>query len=107
MSFAFKSNADEVKKKIAAAKEKALESVGIFIDSETKSRSPVLTGYLKGSYTHEVDLKNDKVTNGSPAEYAPYVELGTSKSGKQPHLRPAYEDNLKKIENIVKENLKI
>jgi len=107
MSFIFKSYRNEVAKKIAEKKEKALESVGVFIEGETKIRCPVLTGNLKGSYAHKVDAKNNKVSIGSPVEYAPYVEKGTSRSAKQPHLTPAAEDNLKRIENLVKECLKI
>lgn len=105
--FEYKSNFDEIKKKIIANKGKTLEAVGIFINGETKVRCPVLTGYLKSSYTYEVDAKNDKVINGSPAEYAPHVEKGTFKSKAQPHLTPAAEENLDRIENIVRENMKL
>ena len=107
MSFNYKSNFDEIKAKIAAAKEKALESVGVFIVSETQSRCPVDTGNLRGSYTHQVDSRNDKVVIGTDVEYAEYVEKGTSKSRKQPHLTPAAEENLGRIENLVKECLKL
>ena len=103
----FKSYRGEVAKKIAENKEKALEAVGVFIEGETKVRCPVLTGNLKGSYTRQVELRDDKVVIGSPVEYAPYVEKGTSRSAKQPHLTPAAEENLKRIENLVKENLKL
>ena len=105
--FDYKSNFDETKKRIAVVKIKALEAVGIFIAGETKTRAPVDTGRLKGSYTHGVDAKNDKVTIGSNVEYAIYVEKGTYKSKAQPHLTPAVEQNIRRIENLVKENLKI
>jgi len=103
----FKSYKDEVKKRIAENKEKALEAVGVFIEGETKVRCPVLSGNLKGSYTHQVEVRDDKVIIGSPVEYAVYVEKGTKKSAKQPHLTPAAEENLKRIENLVKECLKL
>src|SRR3989304_8956197 len=101
----FKSYRDEVAKKMTENKEKALEAVGIFIEGETKVRCPVLTGNLKGSYTHQVELRDEKVIIGSPVDYAPYVEKGTSRSAKQPHLTPAAEENISRIESIVKENL--
>ena len=102
MGFIFRSNRDEVVKRIKENKEKALEAVGIFIEGEAKVRCPVLTGNLKGSYTHQVEARDDKVLIGSPVEYAIWVEKGTKKSAKQPHLTPAAEDNLKRIENLVR-----
>lgn len=35
---------------------------------------------------------------GTNVEYAPYVELGTSRMNAKPYLRPAAENNRKKIE---------
>jgi len=105
MDFIYKSYFDEVKKKIAACKEKALEAVGIFIEGEAKSRCPVDSGNLRGSYTHQVEARDDKVVIGSNVEYSVYVEKGTSKSRAQPHLTPAAEENLGKIEEIVRKHI--
>jgi len=107
MSFIFKSYRNEVAKKIAEKKEKALEAVGVFIEGEAKLRCPVISGNLKGSITHKVELRDEKVIIGTPVEYAIYVEKGTSHSEKQPYLTPAAEENLKRIENLVKEKLKL
>jgi HK97 gp10 family phage protein len=104
---AFKSNFGEIRKKFTSGKEKALEAVGVFVKGETQSRCPVDTGNLRASYTHKTDARAGKVTIGSPVEYAVYVEKGTKSSAKQPHLTPAFEENMKEIEKIVKEYIKL
>ena len=38
---------------------------------------------------------------GTNVEYAPYVELGTSRMTAKPYLRPAVENNRKKIEKAI------
>lgn len=38
---------------------------------------------------------------GTNVEYAPYVELGTSKQSAKPYLRPAVEQNRRKIEKAI------
>lgn len=103
----FKSNFGEIRKKFNQGKEKALEAVGVFVESETKSRCPVDTGNLRASYIHKADPRAGKVTIGTPTEYAVYVEKGTKKSAKQPHLTPAFEENIKKIQQIVSESFKL
>lgn len=107
MGFIFNSNADEIKKKIAENKERALEAVGIFITGEAKERCPYITHNLQRSITHKVEARDDKVIIGTNVEYAVYVEKGTSRSAKQPYLTPAAEENLKRIESLVKDNLKL
>jgi HK97 gp10 family phage protein len=103
----FKSNFGELKKKFTDGRDKALEAVGVFVEGETKSRCPVDTGNLRASYTHKTDARAGKVTIGSPVEYAVYVEKGTKSSAKQPHLVPAFEENIKEIKQIVEENFKL
>ena len=60
-----------------AAKARALEIVGGMAESYTKGLTPVKTGALRNSFTHQVD--GDKVTVGTNTSYAPFVELGTGK----------------------------
>lgn len=63
------------------------------------------TGYFIGTVNFKVN--KGKVTIGSPAPYAPYLELGTSKMKKRPMLRETIEQHnaeYKKIaENIMKD----
>ena len=43
---------------------------------------------------------------GTNVEYAPYVELGTSKMNAKPYLRPAVENNRRKIEKAIEVSFK-
>jgi HK97 gp10 family phage protein len=60
------------------------------IEATAKTAAPVDTGNLRSSIQHRPtgDLSAE-VTVG--AEYAMYVEFGTSKMGAQPYLLPAVE----------------
>lgn len=58
-----------------AAKQRALEAVGLTAEGYAKKLCPVDTGRLRNSISHAV--RGDDVYIGSNAEYAPYVELGT------------------------------
>jgi HK97 gp10 family phage protein len=52
---------------------------------------PVDTGYLRES--GHLELLSDNVLIVFDAEYASYVEFGTSKMEAQPFLRPALDEN--------------
>lgn len=60
-----------------------------------RERAPVDTGYLRSSIAATIDSGSTsgvivgEVTAG--AEYAAYVEHGTSRQRPQPFMRPAYE----------------
>jgi HK97 gp10 family phage protein len=81
-------NSDQVLSELERAVERALEIIGMKIETYAKARCPVGTvestgkkgyrgGTLRNSITHEVDKSEKIVTVGSNVEYAPYVELGT------------------------------
>lgn len=55
----------------------ALEAVGMVAEGYAKRKTPVDTGRLRNSITYAVD--GDSVYIGSNVEYAPFVELGTSR----------------------------
>lgn len=136
----YQSNIPQVKDALSRAEIRTLEAIGIFIDSETQARCPVgeypggmVGGQLRASYTHKVNEAEKSVTNGSPLEYAVYVEKGTGKHAEggrgrqtpwrfplpdgsfrwtsgmkaQPHLTPAAEDNLNRIGRLAQEMMKI
>ena len=67
----------------------ALEEIGLLAESYAARKCPVDTGNLRGSIAHEVDAGDSAVYIGTNVEYAPYVELGTSRQKAQPFLRPA------------------
>lgn len=74
----------------------ALERACLIVEADARERCPVDTGQLQASITSEVDGLTGSV--GTNVEYAPYVELGTSKMSAQPFLLPSLEANRSKIE---------
>ena len=69
-----------------------------------ESPNYIRTGDLRDSIDHDKD--NDAAYIGTNIEYAPYVDLGTSKKAARPFIRNAianYSDDYKKI---IEEGLK-
>ena len=124
----YKSNVKKTKDAIKDWENNALEAIGMFVVGEAVMRCPSDTGNLKSSIRHVVDKSSKAVVIGTNVEYAGYVEKGTGKyaadgNGRktpwfyvddrgeghftygnhpQPYLTPAVEDNINKIEEIVK-----
>ena len=114
--------------------EKAMGKACAVVEAAAKQNAPKDTGALRQSITSKVEVEDKEVigTIFTPLEYAPYVEYGTglfaesggredvpwnyqddkgewhSTSGQkpQPFMRPAIEDNRKKIIEILKESIK-
>lgn len=61
------------------------------VERGAKRICPVDTGRLRSSITHSLEQDSAGLVGvvGTDVEYAPYVELGTSRAGAQPFLRPA------------------
>ena len=64
----FRSYRREVMAEMERAEQRALTKIGLYVQGEATTRSPVVSGRLKSSWEHEVD--NEKVTVGSNVEYA-------------------------------------
>lgn len=105
MTVRFNSNRNEIVRRLRQAQERALKAVGVFVEGETINRSPVDTGRLRDSYTHEVNENANEVVVGTNVEYAPHVEFGTSRQEAQPHLRPAITQNQDRIEELIREEI--
>jgi len=58
----------------------------------------LITGTLKRSINRRIERRRALI--GSNVEYAPYVEMGTSKMSAKPYLRPALESNWSEIRKI-------
>jgi HK97 gp10 family phage protein len=86
--------------------ETALMLIGLTAERYAKCLCPVDTGRLRNSITHEVVTGEEAVYVGTNVEYAPYVELGTSRQTAQPYLRPAATDHVDEYTDIVKRVLK-
>ena len=105
MSIKFTSHTKEVLESVQAAKDQALEIIGGKAESYAKKLSPVDTGNLRNSITHQQRDKDTEVI-GTNVEYAPYVELGHhTPSGSyvppKPYLRPAAENHAEEYRQIV------
>ena len=99
-------NALAIVNAIDQALAKALEEVGLVAEGYAKKACPVDTGRLRNSITHQVGPSEKSVYIGTNVEYAPYVELGTSRMKPQPFLRPAAADHEGTYKKIFESNLK-
>ena len=96
--YELKDNSEEVKSTMTGALARALEKIGLVAEGYAKRLCPVDTGRLRNSITHADDGEAEYI--GTNVEYAPYVELGTSRTRAQPYLKPAvvnHSDEYKKI----------
>lgn len=98
-------NTDEVSQGIVRAIDRALEEIGLVAEGYAKRACPVDTGNLRNSITHAVESGEDAVYVGTNVEYAPYVEMGTSRTAAQPFLRPAATEHGSTYRSILKRNL--
>lgn len=99
-------NADEFRDGLDAALTRALEKVGLVAEGYAKRLCPVDTGRLRNSITHVLDSGGRAVYVGTNVEYAPYVELGTSRQKAQPYLRPAAVDHVSEYRGIIEGELR-
>ena len=81
---------DEYLKKFDKQAYAALEAVGMQAERHAKEKCPVRTGRLRNSITHTVRGQHAYI--GTDVEYAPHVELGTSRQKKKPYLKPAAQN---------------
>lgn len=72
---------------------KDLQRRALRVEGAAKRLCPVDTGRLRSSITNELgtDAEGLVAVIGTDVEYAPYVELGTSRMAAQPFLLPALE----------------
>ena len=99
-------NAQRIADAIDQALAKALEEVGLVAEGYAKKACPVDTGRLRNSITHQVRPSEKSVYIGTNVEYAPYVELSTSRTKGQPFLRPAAKDHENTYRKIFEKHLR-
>ena len=108
VSVKMKNNKDEINAELASKVPKLLEALGIEAEgnavSEITEMEAVDTGRLRASISHAVD--GDDVYIGTNVEYAPYVELGTSKMVPRPFLHDAISKYTDDYKAIIKLHLK-
>ena len=74
----FTSNVNDILSALEKGKRNALTAIGSSAETHAKKATPVDTGRLRNSISHTVD--GEAAYIGSNVEYAPYVELGTSRA---------------------------
>lgn len=88
---------------VLASIKQAMGEAALVIETTAKRLAPVDTGTLRSSIGHVVNRMGRhavKAVVGSNVEYAPHQEYGTYKMEAQPFLRPALENNRKRIIRI-------
>ena len=99
----------EAKKMMQNNLKSTANELGVFLEAESKARTPVDTGHLQKSTTHETNVGKNKasVFVGSDVEYDPIVELGLGGQPAQPHHKPAITENVSKINSIIGKGMSV
>jgi HK97 gp10 family phage protein len=74
-----------------------ITSATFAVEGRAKTLAPVDTGNLKNSIQGDVSANGKTGTVTAHAEYAAYVEMGTSRTPAQPYLLPALRAVLPKL----------
>lgn len=100
-------NTDEIRVALDNAINNGLEKIGLAAEGYAKLKCPVDTGRLRNSISHDVREDEKTVYVGTNVEYAPYVEMGTSRHPEaKPFLKPAATDHTEEYKSIVEQFLK-
>lgn len=95
-----KDNTDDILNEVDRLIKQKLERACLLVERSAKKACPVDTGTLRRSIVHVMSLDGRSAFVGSNVEYAPFVEMGTSKMAAQPYLRPALHGNMPRIRRI-------
>lgn len=93
--------------KLAVAIKESFNEAGELIVKDAKSICPVDTGNLKNSISKKVISQGDAIGLEiiADADYANFVEYGTSKMVAQPFIRPSMEKNRDKVTELLKKSV--
>ena len=106
MAINFNSNANNVLSALTQAQVNALRRIGMMGEAESKLLCPVESGTLKRSITNVVDEGDKSVSIGTNVDYSVYVHEGTSRQQAQPFIKDGVMNNIDRIINIARENLR-
>lgn len=88
-----------------AAIAQSLEDIGSEIAEDVASVAPVDTGALRESTDYNIETATS-VAIGSQVDYAPAVELGTSRQRAQPYIRDTFARSSELVSDIVDRNIR-
>lgn len=101
-------NSELIKNAMFEEIDKAMKTIGIKAEGYAKKnltdKGAVDTGRLRNSVTHTND--KNTVYIGTNVEYAPYIEMGTSKMDARPYLGPAITEHADEYKEIIENELK-
>ena len=104
----FRKKLNEIIEKYPDVMDMALDDTADAISLEAQTIVPVDTGRLRGS----INVKRRKLKKriGTNVEYAAHVEFGSPtgsgpNGGPKPYLRPAFENNHRRVAEFFKKNL--
>lgn len=104
----YKSNRNEVKRRMNDANNNVLEAIGKAAEGYVKLNTAVDTGALRDSITYKVDDKSVYVGSGLTSEdYPIYIEKGTVNMPAQPYISTGIMNNLGYLRTIARRNYKL
>ena len=95
---------EEFLRELAVRVPVALEECGLVAEGYAKRLCPVDTGNLRNSITHTQSGNAEYI--GTNVEYAPYVEMGTTRTRAQPFIKPSVADHVDRYKRIIEKRLK-
>ena len=104
MSVTVKDSTAEVLEKLAKAKQRGLEAIGLTAEGYAKKETPVDTGRLRNSISHAKD--ENAVYIGTNVEYAPYVELGARGRSGVHMLQRAATEHTVEYKKLLEDSIK-
>ena len=105
MSYTYKDNTDEVLSKLAAAKARGLEAVGLAAEGHAKKyETAVDTGRLRNSISHATD--GEAAYIGTNVEYARYIELGARGREGLHFLQKAASNHTAEYKRLMEDSMK-
>ena len=104
MKVDYKDYSKEVLAAMEKGKRNALTAIGSTAETYAKQETPVDTGRLRNSISHTVD--GEAAYIGTNVEYAPYVELGTSRAKAHHMLQKAATEHTDEYKRLAEDAVK-
>ena len=104
MKVDYKDNSQRILTAMEKGIKNGLEAIGLTAETYAKKATPVDTGRLRNSISHAVD--GEAVYIGSNVEYAPYVELGTSRAEAHHMLQKAATEHSAEYKRLAEDAVK-